>query len=267
MNKCFKAMLSIAVLPLLNACNSEGAFSSKSEPTVIEIAVTPSPALVLEGRTQQLVATAKYDNNTESDVSDSVTWEVVGDPTIASVSASGIITGNVLGDTELTASKDGITSTTVNVTVYNLAGPYIDTFDTGSGKLFTNSPSVAYLDSIDNSATTDGTFTEIDMDGPAGDFYQFTWANVETPCNIYNTNSIGGRTNWRLPSRDELEMELFDVYDNMFTERGWPTTSRYWSTTPDGSFAYFAVSLIDGVVSGNLQGATNYVSCVSNPES
>ncbi|MBD1574844.1 hypothetical protein HC725_16510, partial [Vibrio sp. S17_S38] len=163
MNKYFKSLFAIVVFPLLTlltGCNSEGAFSSQPQPpidaTVIEITVTPSPISVLEGRTQQLVAVAKYDDGAERDVSDSVTWEIVGDPTIASISVSGLVTGNTKGATELTASKDGITSNTVNVNVCSsLAGTCIDIFDTGSGKLFTNSPSVAYLDSIGGSATND----------------------------------------------------------------------------------------------------------------
>ncbi|EGR5448641.1 hypothetical protein COR24_19465, partial [Vibrio cholerae] len=137
---------------LLTGCNSEGAFNSESQPlvdaVVVEITVTPSPISVLEGRTQQLVAMAKFDDGTERDVTGYAMWSIVGDPTIAAVSASGLLTGKTRGTTELTASKKGITSNTVTVNVCNTADACLDIFDTGSGKLFTNSPSKAYLDSI-----------------------------------------------------------------------------------------------------------------------
>ncbi|MBD1574856.1 hypothetical protein HC725_16655, partial [Vibrio sp. S17_S38] len=66
------------------------------------------------------------------------------------VSSAGLLSAVEVGNTTLTATKDGVTSNTVNVNVNvnvcsSLAGTCIDIFDTGSGKLFTNSPSVAYL--------------------------------------------------------------------------------------------------------------------------
>ncbi|MBD1574851.1 DUF1566 domain-containing protein, partial [Vibrio sp. S17_S38] len=139
----------------------------------------------------------------------------------------------------------------------------IDIFDTGSGKLFTNSPSVAYLDSIGGSATND-IYTEVGTYGPAGDFYRFDWNNANALCDTYNTLSLGGRTNWRLAERDELKMELYDVYLNMFTARGWPTYHSYWSATPDSS-NYYLVVLSYGYVNSLNPRVTTYASCVSNP--
>uniref|UniRef100_UPI00118377F9 Lcl C-terminal domain-containing protein n=1 Tax=Vibrio cholerae TaxID=666 RepID=UPI00118377F9 len=143
------------------------------------------------------------------------------------------------------------------------AGPCIELFDTGSGKLFTNSPSKAYLDSIGGSAT-DGTYTENGTYGPSGNFYNFNWINANALCTTYNTLSLGGRTNWRLATRDELKVELYDASGNMFTARGWPTNVSYWSATPDGSYYYY-VNLNYGNVSSNNPSYTRYASCVSNP--
>ncbi|MCU8163123.1 DUF1566 domain-containing protein, partial [Vibrio vulnificus] len=157
-----------------------------------------------------------------------------------------------------------IISNTVNVNVCStLAGVCIDIFDTGTGKLFTNSPSVAYLDSIGGSAT-DGIYTENGTYGPIGNFYQFNWSNANALCTTYNTLSLGGRTNWRLATRDELKVELYDASGNMFTARGWPTNSNYWSATPDGS-GYYYVRLFNGLVSSINPSRTFYASCVSNP--
>ncbi|MDC8854946.1 DUF1566 domain-containing protein, partial [Shewanella algae] len=170
-----------------------------------------------------------------------------------------------VGTTTLTATKDGISSNTVNVDVVcTAAGPCIDIFNTGNGKLFTNSPSVAYLDSIGGSAIT-GTFTQKNgAFGPAGIYYLFTWSNANALCETYNTNSIGGRTNWRLPTRDELKTELYDVFGNMFIARGWPTENRYWSVSPIGT-DYYYVNLHDGGALSYVPGYNIYASCVSNP--
>lgn len=246
---------------LLTGCNSEGAFNSA--PVVVEITVTPSPILLLEGRTQQLVAMAKFDDGTESDVSGSVTWAIVGDPTIAEVSASGLVTVNTKGDIEITASKDGIISNTVTVNVCSTADICLDIFDTGSGKLFTNSPSVVYLDSIGGSATN-GQYPEIGILGPEGFFYNFTLSQANALCDTYNTQSIGGRTNWRLATRDELRVELFDTYGEMYVARGWPISYAYWSATADGP-NYHDVSLVSGIISSSTTSLTHYASCVSNP--
>ncbi|PMM53570.1 DUF1566 domain-containing protein [Vibrio splendidus] len=157
-----------------------------------------------------------------------------------------------------------MTSNTVGVNVCaSLAGACIDIFDTGTGKLFTNSPSVDYLDSIGGSATN-GTYTENGSFGPTGDFYRFEWTNANALCTTYNTLSLGGRTNWRLATRDELKGELYDIFGNMFTARGWPPSTGYWSATPDGSLYYY-VYLDYGDVRSLNPSTTLYASCVSNP--
>ncbi|EJB8450164.1 DUF1566 domain-containing protein, partial [Vibrio parahaemolyticus] len=182
----------------------------------------------------------------------------------ATVSPAGLLSAVEVGNTTLTATKDGVTSNTVDVNVCStLAGPCIELFDTGSGKLFTNSPSKAYLDSIGGSAT-DGTYTENGTYGPSGNFYKFNWINANALCTTYNTLSLGGRTNWRLATRDELKVELYDASGNMFTARGWPTYLLYWSATPDGS-DYYLVLLSNGDVGSFNPSLTIYASCVSNP--
>ncbi|WP_274006361.1 Ig-like domain-containing protein, partial [Vibrio parahaemolyticus] len=74
----------------------------------------------------------------------SVTWTPL-DTATATVSPAGLLSAVEVGNTTLTATKDGVASNTVDVNVCStLAGPCIELFDTGSGKLFTNSPSKAY---------------------------------------------------------------------------------------------------------------------------
>ncbi|MGO2162501.1 MAG: DUF1566 domain-containing protein [Vibrio toranzoniae] len=125
---------------------------------------------------------------------------------------------------------------------------------------------MAYLDSIGGSTATNGTFSEYGIYGPVGDFYLFNWNNANALCATYNTNSIGGRTNWRLATRDELKVELYDVFRNMFGARGWPSRIVYWSATPhsNGSGYYFVLLFFGSVSSGNPS-LLNYASCVSEP--
>ncbi|MCU8278263.1 Ig-like domain-containing protein, partial [Vibrio vulnificus] len=233
-----------------------------SAAVITSIQVTPSLVNVAKGQTQQLTATATFSDATSSDVSNSVTWTSI-DTATATVSSAGLLSAVEVGNTTLTATKDGVTSNTVDVNVCDLAGTCIDIFDTGSGKLFTSSPSVAYLDSIGGSATN-GTYTEGGAYGPSGDFYRFAWTNANALCTTYNTLSLGGRTNWRLATRDELKTELYDVSGNMFTARGWPTVYYYWSATSDVLY-YYSVNLNNGDVVSLYPSTIRYASCVSNP--
>ncbi|WP_114766740.1 DUF1566 domain-containing protein [Vibrio rhodolitus] len=276
MNKKIKSVFTIitlSLITLLTGCNSEGAFNSNgiSNPdegaTLVEIAISPSPVLLAHRNIQQLTAIGKYDDGTEGDISNSSEWEiVVGDSSIATLSSTGLVTaGTTLDDVKVVATKDGIPSEEVTVTVSDLAGPVIDIFDTGSGKLFTNSPSKAYLDSIGGSAIN-GTFTEGGGNyGPAGVFYLFDWTNANALCDTYNAHSLGGRTNWRLATSDELGTELYIAFGHMSVARDWPSYYTYWSVTPNGSTGYWQVPLYSG---GGVDAPPNiatYASCVSNP--
>jgi hypothetical protein len=195
-----------------------------------------------------------------------VTWTPV-DTNIATVTSTGSLSGVDVGITTLTAAKDSITSNTVNVDVCSsLASTCIDVFDTVSGKLFTNSPSVAYLDSLAVVFSNAGTYADGGLFGPAGFFYLFDWNHANALCGIYNAQSLGGRTNWELPEASEL-VDLHVDIGNMFDARGWPAGNFYWSATA-GLFGPLSVRLNDGFASVLGDGptvGTMYVSCVSDP--
>ncbi|GAK84254.1 hypothetical protein JCM19238_1821 [Vibrio ponticus] len=271
--KSLFTIITLSLITLLTGCNSEGAFNSNSSTgstkpdegaTLVEIAISPSSISLPRHNSKQLTAIEKYDDGTEVDITNTAEWKTVGDPTIVTLSSTGFVTtGTTLGKVKVEVSKDGIFSEEVAVTVSDLAGSVIDIFDTGSGTLFTNSPSKAYLDSIGGSAT-DGTYRESGNFGPVGDFYRFNWTNANALCETYNTHSLGGRTNWRLADRDELKTELYNAFGDMFDARGWPTNHRYWSATPDGS-NYYYVTLSNGYISSRDPSYAIYASCVSNP--
>uniref|UniRef100_UPI002617CE63 Ig-like domain-containing protein n=1 Tax=uncultured Shewanella sp. TaxID=173975 RepID=UPI002617CE63 len=83
---------------------------------ITAIQVTPSPVNVAKGQTQQLVADATYSDGTSSPITNSVTWKP-GDTATATVSSTGLLSAVEAGSTTLTATKDGVTSNTVDVNV------------------------------------------------------------------------------------------------------------------------------------------------------
>ncbi|WP_299695628.1 Ig-like domain-containing protein [uncultured Vibrio sp.] len=231
---------------------------------ITAIQVTPAMVNVAIDLTQQLTAVATYSDNSSSDISNSAIW-TSDDINTATVTPEGLLSGVTIGLVNVTATQDGTISNIVNVDVCaDLADACVDIFDTGGGKLFTNSPSAAYLDSIGGSATDD-IHNEGGSYGPAGDFYLFNWNSANALCATYNANSVGGRTNWRLATLDELKVELFDAYDSMFIARGWPTRYFSWSVTPENSYYYYYyyVNLYFGYILSNETSFKLYASCVS----
>ncbi|EJL6845474.1 Ig-like domain-containing protein, partial [Vibrio cholerae] len=223
-----------------------------SAAVITAIQVTTPSVDVAKGLEQPLAAIATYSDGTSAQVTNSVAWTSV-DTNTATVTPSGLLSGVEVGTTTVTAMKDGITSNTVNVKVCrDLGGPCIDIFDTGSGKLFTSTPSYGYTSKMNFSNS-----------GISGYHSSFDWDNSNNLCYRYNTKSIGGRSNWRLATRRELK-ELHDVYGNMNTARGWPIGKEYWSVTPDGS-SYYYVDLRSGYTGSTNPVDLLFASCVSEP--
>ncbi|MCF7498058.1 Ig-like domain-containing protein, partial [Vibrio sp. L5-1] len=236
-----------------------------SAAVITAISVTPPSVSVAKGQLTPLMATATYSDTTSSDVSDSVTW-TSEDLSTATVTPTGFLSGVNVGQTTITATKDGVTSNTVSVEVYRCtslgASSCIDLFDTGNGTLFTNSPSKFFLSSIGGSANN-GFTQEIGTSGPAGDFFWFSWDNASRLCVTYSNEDLAGRTNWRLATKNELEL-LFNTYGNMFNARGWPVRLNYWSSESRGP-GFFNIDLRNGGGGLSLGEEELYASCVSVP--
>ncbi|MFV8413777.1 Ig-like domain-containing protein [Vibrio owensii] len=246
-----------------------------NEAVITGIQVTPSDVSVLWRTTQKLTVEVVYSDGSLGEAQNSVVW-TSNDSAIATVTPTGELKGEKLGETFLTVTMNGF-STEVRVTVNDLAGPHIDLFDaTGKGKLFTNSPSVAYLNSIgiDDSAATPPINDKLSEDGyedgtsgPVGQFYLFDWNKSAALCDIYNEQNLGGRNNWRLAENEELKVELFGAFGDMFMARGWPTEQAYWSKTnvPGESTYKEDVNLANGGYWPSSMELTDYVTCVSEP--
>ncbi|WP_240457134.1 Ig-like domain-containing protein [Vibrio neptunius] len=184
------------------------------------------PAIgVLKGQTQPLTAIATYSDGTSSNISGSVTWwtPVIENTRTATVSAKGLVKGVNQGSSTVTASVNGFTSNSVYINVCNdnnndLKGKCIDLLNTGNGKLFTNTPSVAYLNSIGLRGVNSIYMSH---------YYTFTQRNARALCAQYNTKHLGGRTNWRLPTVNELKNELYRSNQLM----SWQVDRNYWSSS------------------------------------
>ncbi|WP_194437394.1 hypothetical protein [Vibrio fluminensis] len=275
------AVITFSSLLLLVGCNSEGVFNSSEdafnspedvfdtpEGVLFDIVLTPNDGFVLmKHGSLQLKAIGKYDDGTELDISDSVEWTIVYDTATSKVSSTGLLEGEIEGEVIITASKSGIVSDDNTVTVTSLGGAVIDVFDTGSGKLFTSSPSVPYLDGIGGSDYESIFSIKEDSDhGFAGDYATFILTHANTLCAKYNTLSLGGRTNWRLATLDEL-VELHGEFGNMFAKRGWAVGQFFMTATPhENGSSHYGIILSEHVYYRSVsQSLETYVSCVSNP--
>lgn len=83
---------------------------------ITEIQISPSSVRIAKDQIAVLRATAIYSDQSRVDISDNAVW-VVTDPTFASISSSGELMGLAVGKTELTVSKDGVSSKPVEVEV------------------------------------------------------------------------------------------------------------------------------------------------------
>ncbi|MGR5112727.1 beta strand repeat-containing protein [Vibrio jasicida] len=96
---------------------SNKASLSVEKASIVSIQITPAKKDLPKGDTQQYVAMAMYNNDTEEDVSDKVGWSS-SDTEIATVSIKGLATGAKEGSVAIVATLSGVTSNsaTLNIT-------------------------------------------------------------------------------------------------------------------------------------------------------
>lgn len=95
-------VLLVASVCLVPACGG----SSTPSPTVSGLTVTGTSALANKNATSQLTATVRMSNNTTQDVTTTSTW-ASSNATVASVSASGLVTALANGNSSITATYSG----------------------------------------------------------------------------------------------------------------------------------------------------------------
>lgn len=83
-------LLSLFLLICLGS-SCEGFFV---DPTVTAIAVTPPTPSIVQNKTQQMTATASYDDGSVKDITSKAIWST-SDPNKVTVSSAGLVTGSV----------------------------------------------------------------------------------------------------------------------------------------------------------------------------
>jgi len=84
---------------------------------LLSITVTPISPSIAKGTTVQLTATGAFSDGSTQDLTASVSWTSKDNAT-ATVSPSGVVTGNGAGTTTITATREGVSgSTSVRVTL------------------------------------------------------------------------------------------------------------------------------------------------------
>ncbi|MDN2665590.1 Ig-like domain-containing protein [Vibrio sp. 14N.309.X.WAT.E.F5] len=269
---------------------------------ITDIRLPTSVNYMLVNDVEKLSATEVYGDSTTSPLING-NWTLTSSPsgTDFTLTQEGTFFSGVTGSFGVTVDKDGVTSNELPIRVCETtAEACIDVVDVNNGKLYTGSPSVPWLDSVGLAHLADGkehpfSTSSGNWYGPVGsEFYIFKWNSAFGLCLAYNDIALEGRTNWRLPSLDELRTELLgEVEDrvevegegieggieggrDMYDDRTWATWSQYWTTTyagtvnngaaDDGSNLYFVIGT-DGnhMINDAPKRNSLYVSCTSEP--
>ncbi|WP_339390000.1 Ig-like domain-containing protein [Vibrio neptunius] len=217
------------------------------------LTVNPSSVGIFENQMQPLTATATYSDGTSAVVHDVTWWTPVN--TVMSVTYAGYVRGLSEGNSRIKAAYKGFTKNVeVNVCSSNgsnFTGKCIYTLDAG-GKLFTSTPSIAYLDSL-NLRLTNST---------NGMFYTFKQREADALCNKYNELNIAGRSNWRLPTLNEIE----SIYQ-MSLPRNWSNNTNYWTSISSSLGRWWALKYVKAsntIIKQRFGGSYSfYASCVS----
>lgn len=104
----------------VNIKAASGSVSNQSavavnKPAITSVAVNASSTTVPLGASQQVVATASYENNTSGPITESVTW-ASSDTSVFAIDATGLATAKAsTGTAEITATAGGKTSTPVTL--------------------------------------------------------------------------------------------------------------------------------------------------------
>jgi uncharacterized protein YjdB len=110
-------MVEITATSTVGGITKAGKITVNVTPAAIaSINVTVANATVAKNATRQFTATATLTDGTKKDVSSTATW-ASADPTIATVSTTGLATGVAAGTAQITATQDTIVSNKVTLTV------------------------------------------------------------------------------------------------------------------------------------------------------
>lgn len=104
------ALVLMLVCATMLGCNG-GSTSVAKTPTLQSIAVTPAPATIPQGSTQQFTTTATYSDGTTKDISATTAW-ASSDTAVATISSTGLATGVSTRKTTISAGSSGVSGST-----------------------------------------------------------------------------------------------------------------------------------------------------------
>ena len=118
--RSFSSRAAIAAVCLTLACGGGGDGGTTAPPTPASISLTPAKADTLNLSATYQLSAMVYDQNNRALAGDQVTYES-SDPSIATVSSTGLVTGIAYGTTTVFASFNGLQSNSVTIAVYSQA--------------------------------------------------------------------------------------------------------------------------------------------------
>ncbi len=230
--------------------------SGEPDITLESIEITPAIPSIALGTNQQFTAIGIYSDNTDQNLTDSVTWGS-SNTAVAAISTKGIAQGSTEGTTTITATSLDGTSETTELIVIRLTeinelpdiNPQHDTYSDNSDQ--TVSDIITGLRWQKNDDNT-----------------QRIWADAITYCDTLELGGYTDYTDWRLPTKKEL----ITIVDYGTTSRPvinqgfFPNTKilDYWSSTtyagkPKTAWGVYFGS---GMVDGDSKLKEKYVRCV-----
>ncbi len=121
-----RALALLSLLFVVAGCgdsNNEFVFTGTAPNVALtSITVAPATAAIVDGETLQYTATATFSNGTQQVATNEVAW-TSSNPAAATISATGLATGQGQGETTITASLNGV-SGQATLTVADLANIY-----------------------------------------------------------------------------------------------------------------------------------------------
>jgi hypothetical protein len=248
----------VGVLILIAAI---GLVSTACSPKLSSIVVTPStPGRLIVGSTQSFTAIGTYSNGSTHDITNSVDWTSAATGT-AAVDGNGLATSISNGTTNISASKDGIISPAVVLTVISLSSITVtpaspDILAVASTQQFT--ATATYSDGSAKDITTQVTWVSSDSAIAALSSTGSATAIAKGNSNI--TASMSGITSAPVPLISKTEFTPADVPTLLNLSINLPSTfsaSYYNSASSAVSLSLLGTSigsefLVSGTVLSNL---------------
>lgn len=249
--------------------------------TLSSLAITPANPKITAGGTQQLTATATYNDGSTANVTATATWRS-GNSAAATVNAAGVVTAVAAGNATISATLSGITaSTTVTVTaaVKTLSSiaitPVNPTVTAGNTQQLT--ATATYSDSSTANVTATATWTSANSAvatvNPAGTVTAVAAGSTAVTASL---NGVSGSTTVTVPAPKTLS-SIAVTSSNSSVAMGSTQQLTATATYSDGSTANVTTTAVwtasngdvasvnaTGLLSGVAAGSTTITATLNN---